>query len=522
MVQPTLGHPAVPFKTDDGVREDGVDPPSAKEHDVTDPIVTTTAGAVRGRWRTDDDGNASAAFLGIPFAEPPVGRLRFEAPVPHAPWEGVHDAGEMGATPQRRPFAEVTSIPEPSFPGDSTLNVNVFTPSPEASTDPLPVLVWIHGGGFIAGSPASPWYDGRAFNRDGVVTVTISYRLGFDGFGWIPDAPSNRGVRDWLLALEWVQQNVAAFGGDPGRVTIAGQSAGGGAVLHLLAMEQAQHLFHRVLAISPSAPAVSTEVAERIARTMAELSGVEPTKAGFSTIPDDELRDLFDRAANAGTGRLEQVRGLLAGSPSGPMLDGDLVPRPVAESIAHGIGTDKPLVLGATDEEFAGAVAPFRNALRFVPARVVLRALGLTARVGGPYIRANLDIRARGVAATAGRYVTDVVFRAPALQVARNRADAPTWLYRFAWRSGVSGLAEHCLDIPFWFDCLADPQVAALAGPAAPEPLATEMHSAAVAFIGGGDPGWPVWDPATRTDRAFGDPSVTESNGFAGAAPLIG
>ncbi|WP_331280311.1 carboxylesterase family protein [Microbacterium sp. MRS-1] len=92
------------------------------------------------------------------------------------------------------------------------------------------MLVWIHGGGFFSGSPASPWYDGRAFARDGAATVTISYRLGVDGFGHIDGAPSNRGVRDWLAALEWVQENIAAFGGDPARVTIAGQSAGGGAV----------------------------------------------------------------------------------------------------------------------------------------------------------------------------------------------------------------------------------------------------------------------------------------------------
>ena len=491
---------------------------------MTDPIVQTTAGAVRGRWRTDEDGNASAAFLGIPFAEPPVGPLRFEAPVPHGPWEGVRDAGEMGATPQRRPFAEVTAIPEPSFPGDSTLNVNVFTPSPspERAAEKLPVLVWIHGGGFIAGSPASPWYDGRAFTRDGVVTVNVSYRLGFDGFGWIPDAPTNRGMRDWLLALEWVRANIAAFGGDPDRVTIGGQSAGGGAVLHLLAMEQAQHLFHRVLAISPSAPAVPAGVAERLARRMAELIGVEPTRAGFATIADEDLRDLVDRAASTGDDSpTAQVKALLGGSTSGPMIDGDLVPRPVAESLARGIGADKPLVLGATDEEFSGAFAPMRDRLRVVPARMLLRRLGLPAPVRGAYVQANLDVRARGVAAIAGRYVTDVVFRAPSLQAARNRVGSLTWLYRFSWRSSVSGFAEHCLDIPFWFDCLADHDVPALAGPSAPQSLATELHGRAVAFIAQGDPGWPTWNTLSQTDRVFDASSFDETGGYAGVAPLL-
>lgn len=496
-----------------------------------DPIVTTEAGAVRGRWRRDPDGHASAAFLGIPFAEPPVGELRFEAPVSHAPWAGVRDAGEMGATPQRRPYAEVTSIPEPSVPGDSTLNVNVFTPSPSPDGDPLPVLVWIHGGGFIAGSPASPWYDGRAFNRDGVVTVTVSYRLGFDGFGWIPDAPSNRGMRDWLLALEWVQRNIGAFGGDPARVTIGGQSAGGGAVLDLLAMERAQHLFAGVLAISPSAPGVPAAAAEQVARRMAELVGVEPTKAGFSTVPDEELRDLFDAAASDGRSRIAQALQLLDANPSGPMIDGELLPRPAVESLGLGIGADKPLLIGATDDEFTGLLDEAQHLLRFVPARQVLRRLGASAPVRDRYIAANLDIRARGVAATAGRYVTDVIFRAPTLRalVARARhaeahadpAAASSWLYRFAWASSVSGYAGHCLDLPFWFDVLDDPHVPALAGPAAPPSLAAEMHGRAVAFIATGDPGWERWTVDAPVDRRFAEPSTTESDGYTGAAALV-
>ena len=130
--------------------------------------VDTIAGRVRGHWRADPAG-PSAAFLGIPFAEAPIGDLRFAAPVPHAPWEGVRDATAFGATPQRGDPG-VTLIPEPSVPGESTLNVNVFTPAP-ATDAALPVLVYIHGGGYFAGSPASPWYDGAAFNRDGVVTV---------------------------------------------------------------------------------------------------------------------------------------------------------------------------------------------------------------------------------------------------------------------------------------------------------------------------------------------------------------
>jgi hypothetical protein len=134
-------------------------------------VVETKAGAVRGFWRTD-----SAAFLGIPFAEPPCGDLRFLAPVPVEISSGVRDALQYRPTPQRKALAEVTTIPEPSIPGDDTLNLNVFTPRPRAVTlsDALPVLVYIHGGGYVAGSPASPWYDGAAFNRDGVANTALN------------------------------------------------------------------------------------------------------------------------------------------------------------------------------------------------------------------------------------------------------------------------------------------------------------------------------------------------------------
>ena len=149
-----------------------------------DPVADTSAGRVRGRWR-DVDGIRSAAFLGIPYAEPPVGDLRFAAPVPRTPWDGERDATGFGATPQRIDGGE-TLIPEPAIAGDDILSVNVFTPAPGG--DRLPVIVYIHGGGYVSGSPASAWYDGAAFARDGVVKVTLSYRLGFDGFGHVPGA----------------------------------------------------------------------------------------------------------------------------------------------------------------------------------------------------------------------------------------------------------------------------------------------------------------------------------------------
>lgn len=479
--------------------------------------VDIAAGRVRGRWRPATERMpASAAFLGIPFAEPPVGALRFQAPVPAAPWEGVREALEHGATAQRGDQGE-TLIPEPSVPGESTLTVNVVTPDPAASG--LPVLVWIHGGGFVSGSPASPWYDGKAFARDGVVTVAISYRLGFDGFGWIQGAPSNRGVRDWLLALEWVQENIAAFGGDPARVTIAGQSAGGGAVLTLLGMPAAQHLFRGVYAISAALADVPQERAEVFGRSLAEAAGVAPSVAGWSTVPEERVLALQKAATKVSpstvASRIDQGLSL------GPVVDGDLIERPTRAALRAGVGADKPLVIGATDDEFTmvfgGAAA---KALRWVPRAIVLRRLGLPRAVKREYLAANADVVAKGTARLAGRLLTDRLFRVGVLRVASDRAAAPTWVYRFAWPSGRFGFAEHCLDVPFFFDCLDGPSMDALAGPHPPQALADEVHAAAVAFVAQGDPGW-----RRHTDegavRVFDVPSRDDAEAYASVRLLV-
>lgn len=485
------------------------------------PVVRIDAGDVRGVWR-----DASAAFLGIPFAEPPVGALRFEAPVPIAPWEGVRDATRLGATPQRKQPAEVTLIPEPSIPGESTLNVNVYTPAPGMPDEALPVLVYIHGGGYTAGSPASPWYDGRAFNRDGVVTVSLSYRLGFDGFGYIEGAPANRGVRDWLLALDWVQRNIAAFGGDPARVTIAGQSAGGGAVLTLLGMPAAQHLFHAVWCLSGVVGDVDAARAQRIAQNLARLAGVEATRDGFATVPETRILELQEKAANPDD--LDPMAGVAAmlaeGLPWGPMIDGELLARPTLDSLRSGVGRDKPLVLGATDDEFTMATDSAKNKLRFVPAGVALGKLLTDRARRKAYLAANSPQRRKGTAAVLGRFMTDTMFRAPIVRVADARGAHSTWVYRFSWASPTLGWAAHCLDVPFWFDCLDAEKVDDIAGENPPQSLADAVHAAAVAFVTEGAPGWRSWSEAAGATRVFGGGSTSADllpDGYASVRALV-
>jgi para-nitrobenzyl esterase len=470
--------------------------------------TATRSGRVRGRRRE----NGSIAFLGIPFAEPPVGDLRFAAPVPSAGWAGVRDALEYGATPQRTTLSDETLIPEPCVPGESTLNVNVFTPTTDADAG-LPVLVYFHGGGYSAGSPASPWYDGAAFNRDGVVTVTVSYRLGFDGFGWISDAPHNRALLDWLLALEWVRDNIRAFGGDPGRVTIAGQSAGGSAVLTLLAMPKARGLFHGVFAISPPDSWVTAELAEKLGRRLAELGSVDPTRSALAQLDEERVRELQDAVTRpAGEGPTAMIRDMLdVGLSWAPMVDGDLLPLPALDAFRAGIGADIPIVLGATDDEFGMLIDPASAEL------YTLDALGVEPSAQRGYLSANPELAQREADGIAARYVSDRLFRSVVVAVSDARGDAATWCYRFGWASPIFRYSVHCLDVPFFFDCLGADRVPAIAGAHPPQALADDLHSAAVSFIVDGAPGW---EPASET-KVFDVPSTVVTDGYAGVRPLL-
>ncbi|MFT4234932.1 MAG: carboxylesterase family protein [Microbacterium sp.] len=497
---------------------------------VDAPVVQTTKGSVRGLWRGE-----CATFLGIPYAAPPVGALRFQEPVPHEAWDGVRDATTQGATPLRGDSGG-TIIPEPSVPGPSTLNVNVFTPAP-ASTGPstssgqaaatsdagLPVMFYIHGGAYSSGSIAGPWYDGRSFARDGVVTVVVSYRLGFDGFGWIEDAPSNRGVRDWIAALEWVRDNIRAFGGDPDRVTIAGQSAGGSAALVLLGIPAAADLFHAAWSASPAVAPITQEDAEKLGRAAAANGDVSPTVAGWSTLTEGQVRraarDLIAPRQTLAGMRDSLTRGLAVG----PHADGDLIPDTTLRLLAAGGGSDKPLVIGANDDEFSDIVAPYRTWLQRVPSTVVLRMLGLPTARRRAYLAANAGL---GRAELIGRLVSDALIRRQVVRAARARAHAGagerTWIYRFAWVSPVKRSSFHCLEVPFFWDVLDADGVERAAGGAPSRRLAAALHGAAVQFITTGEVDWaPAEDLGLAHTFDAPPPAERESLGaYAGARPL--
>lgn len=465
--------------------------------DLAAPIVDTDAGAVRGVRRPD----GSLAFLGIPYAEVPFGANRFQPPRPRASWEGVREATEYAPTPQRRTLSEITTIPEPSIPGDDILNLNVFAPGDADGS--APVLVWFHGGGYVAGSPASPWYDGRAFARDGIVSVVVSYRLGFDGFGILPDAPANRGLHDWIAALEWVRRNISAFGGDPDCVTIAGQSAGGGAVMTLLALPAAQHLFRRVICVSGVPSDVPLEKARATTTRMAEELGVSATAEAFAAVPESDLIAAqgwgLEPSDPADPRAMLRMMSAMDGTlPFGPVVDGEVYGHTVEQALAAGVGADKELMVGATLEEFGSFFASNVELFAGVEPVEALSLLGADDMTAAAYADALADLP---TAIMSGRWVTDVMFRRRIVEWLVLRGAAPTWVYDFTWRSAVSGAAEHCLDVPFAFDVLDDPDVVRVAGAKAPQALADRVHRAYVDFVREGDPGW---------ERAAGTDPVVE------------
>ncbi|MFD4241723.1 carboxylesterase/lipase family protein [Streptomyces sp. NPDC058525] len=464
------------------------------------PRVATAYGAVEGR--TGPDG--TAVFRGIPYAAPPVGPLRFAAPAPPEPWDGVRDAGAYGPTAPKVPYPPkfAALLADPEIPGEDCLSVNVWTPDP-APAARLPVMVWIHGGALTRGSSAVPVYDGSAFARDGVVLVSLNYRLGVLGYGLFPDAPANRGLLDQIAALEWVRDNIAAFGGDPARVTVFGESAGAISIGALLAAPRAAGLFAQAALESGAPEALHRDRVRAMVRRMASLLKTDATAAAFGATALPTLL-----AAQAAV--LRRSSPLAGGAAFGLVTDPDTLPGdPLEAARAGGV----PLLLGWTAEEYRLWLAP-TGTMRLLD-RLGPLAVALARRRSGKDRAAVRALRAArpgaGPADLAGQLLTDHLLRDPLRRLAGARRAAPSFLYEFAWRSGVPGLgACHALELGFVFDTLDVPEAAWLAGPDAPQALADEMHAAWVRFAVTGDPGWAPWN-GSGPPKVFGGPEAKDA-----------
>jgi para-nitrobenzyl esterase len=432
------------------------------------------------------------------------------------------------------PFDQL--LPEPDIPGDDWLTLNIWTPD---VTGRAPVMVWIHGGAFSNGCSAVAMYDGFPFARDGVVLVTINYRLGIDGFALLPDAPPNRGLLDQVAALEWVRDNIAAFGGDPANVTIFGESAGAMSAMTLLGMPRGRGLFGRVIAQSGAAQVGADPADARLVTgELSTVLGFDATAASLAGLPLDKLiaAQATVRDALAATPDPARWGASVVGASMAfiPVVDGDVLPLHPLAALATGQGADVPLLAGTNTEEFRLFAVP-NGLAAMMTADVlpgVLGMLGIDQDSAALY-QANRPLASPGDVMCA--LVTDMFFRNPLFAAAEARmtaGSAPTYLYEFGWRSQAQNLgAAHVVEIPFVFDNLgaADAQLAIGADPRTD--LAAEMHAAWIRFASTGDPGWQPFD-ASYPVMTFGaapgpgavvlDPRGDERQSWSGAAEVGG
>ncbi|MFC8826970.1 carboxylesterase/lipase family protein [Streptomyces sp. NPDC057137] len=485
---------------------------------MSDLIVATTGGAVRGEV-TAHTGREVRRFLAVPYAAPPRGAGRFAPPRPHEPWTGVRDAlapGPSAPQPRRDAFGALDMSPYfgPGWVrGDDHLTVNVWAPrtadagrAPHAAA-PSPVMVFVHGGGFVAGSNGAALYDGAAFARDGVVLVTLNYRLGIAGFLDLPGAPGNRGLLDVVAALRWVRSNIAAFGGDPGNVTLFGQSAGATITAAVLATPSAAGLVRRAIVQSGSGlGAFSPEQAARVTRTAAAALGVAPTAAAFADVPDERLVEVVPELGGLDLRTAERADPLMGLSPFSLVLE-----RQPAESRL----ADVDLLVGTNGEEGNLYLAPQGN-FTTSTAQDVRSAAAAHGDADALVAAYGARHPAAGYGEVRSAILGDALFGAGSRRLAE--AHGRAHVYEFVWRSpAVDGLlgAAHTVELPFVFDRLGLPALRGrrgLLGPAEPPAsLAEEMHAAWVAFARTGDPGWPPFTRERRI-RRFGDGGEGERN----------
>ncbi|MGV9411972.1 carboxylesterase/lipase family protein [Nocardia sp. NPDC003693] len=418
-----------------------------------EPVAVTEYGRVRGRRQ-----DGIAVWRGIPYAASTGGPNRYRPPQPPEPWDGVRDCFDFGeVAPQSAGFVPVDSGLRM---GEDCCWLNIWAPA-APSEDPRPVMVWLHGGAYCLGTAAQAIYDGRRLVETGdVIVVGVNYRLGSLGFLDLsslgPEFTSNLGLRDQIAALEWVRDNIESFGGDPGSVTVFGESSGAGCVTALLTSPLSAGLFHRAIAQSPPATTVfGQERAAGVARRFLEILDLKPGEGA-------ELLDMPIERIIAGAGiLLDEVPtrepGRLAAA---PVVDGEVLPAYPSDRFQQGRSHRVPLIIGTNKDE-ASMFRLFRSPIMPVtPDAVNAMLRGVAAEHPGMSPERIAEIAsAYGDLSTARSALTmsgDAAFRMPAHWVANAHSQhSPTWMYRFDHATPMLKAARvgagHATELPYVF-----------------------------------------------------------------------
>lgn len=498
------------------------------------PVVRTRAGAIRGEMR-----EGIAVFLGVPYGGD-TSKTRFQPPVPLQPWSGVRDALAWGdRAPQlsgngmtsragQRTATETYRLPaDEGSISEDCLHLNVWTPSPDARGHAgRPVLFYIHGGAYNGGTVNSVLYDGtRLCKRGDVVVVTVNHRLNAFGYLYLAGVTSdpkyadsgNAGMLDLILALQWVKDNIAAFGGDPRRVTIFGQSGGGAKCATLMAMPEAHGLFHRVMTMSgQQVTAAPTSIATARTRDFLAKLGLAQSDETLRSTLDAMPLERLQEAARVSSAWL-------------PVVDGRSLPRDPFSPDAPPISNDVPMILGNTHDETRGLIGGGQPALFSLtwdelPAAIEKSVGNFLGPVKPETIVTKYREWYPQYSPADVFFAATTALRSWPGQVieAERRAESPaqqrTWVYEMDWPSPIAGGrfgAPHTVDIPFFFDNLA--VAPGMIGSTAEDiaraqPLATAMSETLIAFAKTGDPNhpslphWPAYDLKQRTTMIWNTP----------------
>ena len=468
-------------------------------------IVETTTGPVEGR---EKEGNL--LFAGIPYAAPPIGDRRFKAAESHERWQEVRPAKRFGPAAPQIPAGGMTDSADVRWDEDC-LTLNIATPAADGKK--RPVLLWIHGGAYRTGQGAIPWYAGGRFASNGdIVVVSINYRLGALGFTDLSHLGADyatsgvNGLLDQIKALEWTRDNIEAFGGDPAKITIAGESAGGFAVSTLLASPAASGLFRGAIPQSGGAQHTLPKAAgETCAQLFMDALG-QTTADGLAAAGVEDILAAQNKVADE-TGEGVKTFGVPV-SAFYPVEGNAVVPKSPLVSLGEGASNGIPVLTGSNRDETSlwgyGQVdeVKLQKAAASLGIESVLEVYRKTRPGATPE-----DLM---IALT-----SDHMFRIPAIRLveARLAADAGSrnWVYSFCWKSrafeGRLG-ATHALEIPFAFDNLDKAGVDIFIGPGEkPQHVADVMHRAWTGFIRDQDPGWGVYTTDERTTMRFDDES---------------